>query len=67
MYGPDVAILLKYESYDMRHKGFSQVYFGQWDPRELGHHNKRKRIPSRNKRKRMLTLIPRKSFFPSGH
>ena len=39
MYGPDVAILLKYESHDTRHTGFPQVDGGQRDPRRMGHHN----------------------------
>ena len=38
MYGPNVAILLMYESHDMRHTGFSQVDGGQRDPREMGCH-----------------------------
>ena len=34
----NVAILLTYESHDMRHTGFPQVDGGQRDPRELGRH-----------------------------
>ena len=39
MYGPDVAILLKYGSLDMRHTGFSQVDGGQRDSWDLGRHS----------------------------
>ena len=41
MYGPDVAILFTYGSYDMRHTGFPQVDGGQQNPQELGRHNKK--------------------------
>ena len=33
-----MAILLMYESHDMRHTGFSQVDGGQQDSREMGRH-----------------------------
>ena len=39
MYGPNVAILLIYGSYDMRHTGFPQVDGDQRDPQEMGRHN----------------------------
>ena len=38
MYGPNMAILLMYESRDMRHTGFPQVDGGQRDPQEMGRH-----------------------------
>ena len=38
MYGPDVTILLMYESHDMRHTSFPQVDGGQQVPREMGRH-----------------------------
>ena len=34
-----MAILLMYESHDMRHTVFLEVDGGQRDPREMGRHN----------------------------
>ena len=38
MYGPDVAILLIYESHDMRHAGFHILMVVNGTSREMGHH-----------------------------
>ena len=38
MYGPDVAILLMYVSYDMRHTGFYRLTVVNETPRDLRRH-----------------------------